>query len=73
MTDEDVRRRWVRRNAIPGHWMDVRAWVTADGVREEQAACECGWEGSVRTEHEGAVTDADEHLLPLMPDSALPP
>jgi len=72
LTDEDARRRWVRRNAISGHRMDVEAWITAGGVREEQAVCECGWKGCVRTESEGAMTDADEHLLPLMPDSAPP-
>jgi hypothetical protein len=46
MSDEDAGRcRWVRRNAIPGHWMDVRAWVASSGVREKQAVCECGWRG----------------------------
>ena len=74
VTDADAeRRRWVRRNAIPGHWMDVKAWITAGGLGEEQAICECGWKGPVRAEHEAGMTDAEEHLLPLMPDSAVRP
>jgi hypothetical protein len=50
--------------------MDVRAWITPTGVRQERAECECGWSGPVRTEYERGIADGDEHLLPLIPDSA---
>jgi hypothetical protein len=66
------RRRWVRRNEIAGHRMDVSAWISSGGVREEQAICQCGWKGPVRTEYDRGLADGDEHLLPLMPGLGKP-
>jgi hypothetical protein len=63
-TDE-ARRRWVRGHVIAGHRADVRAWLTPDGHREEQAVCECGWKGAIRTEVEAENRDADEHLMEM--------
>lgn len=63
-TDE-ARRGWVRGHLIAGHLADVRAWLTPDGDREEQAVCECGWKGAIRTEFEAGNRDADEHLMEM--------
>jgi hypothetical protein len=60
---EDARRKWARRNPIPGHWADVHAWITPDGRREEQAVCECGWKGPIRREFEAGNRDAEDHLM----------
>jgi hypothetical protein len=60
---EDPRRKWVRRNPIPGHWTDVHAWITPEGRREEQAVCECGWKGPIRTEFEDGNRDGEDHLI----------
>jgi hypothetical protein len=57
------RRKWVRGHPIPGHLADVRAWMTPDGRRQEQAVCECGWKGAVRSEFAAGNRDADEHLI----------
>jgi hypothetical protein len=62
---EDERHKWVRRNPIPGHWMDVHAWIASDGHREEQAACECGWKGPIRSEFEAGNRDGEGHLIAL--------
>ena len=67
---DSERRRWVRSNPIPGHWMDVKAWIEASGRRQEQAICECGWQGPIRTEFEAGNRDAEDHLLVLMPRSS---
>jgi ClpX C4-type zinc finger len=63
-TDE-ARRRCVRGHLIAGHLADVRAWLTPEGHREEQAVCECGWKGVIRTEFEAGNRDADEHLMEM--------
>jgi hypothetical protein len=62
---DEARRRWVRGHVIAGHRADVRAWLTPDGDREEQAVCECGWKGAIRTEFEAGNRDADEHLMEM--------
>jgi hypothetical protein len=64
-TDEE-RRKWVREHLIRGHLADVRAWVTPEGRREEQAMCECGWKGAIRSEFEAGNRDADEHMMEML-------
>jgi hypothetical protein len=46
--------------------MDVSAWITPEGRREEQAVCGCGWKGPIRSEFEAGNRDGDDHLLAIV-------